>query len=150
MWRCIKDTRCWMSRNSYNLATRFPERIPMKSPALEALQSPELRDAPVTAAEPRLRGGMIEKPRSATVGARGGARRPWWRRNFGGRRLLPLIRQHPGAEQQHVPTIRAHHGNHRRALHRGALLSPSGVGGRDDHVLRPDRESSLSANRTPL
>src|SRR5215218_3463904 len=52
------------------------ERIP---PQLEAPS--ELRGTPETVEEERER---AEEPRSATVEAQEGARRPWWRRMFGG------------------------------------------------------------------
>ena len=51
-------------------------RIP---PQLEAPS--ELRGTPETVEEERER---AEEPRSATVEAQEGARRPWWRRMFGG------------------------------------------------------------------
>jgi hypothetical protein len=63
--------------------------------------------------------------------------------------LLPLVRQHPGAEQHRVSAIAAHHGHHSRALNRSTLRRVW-VWGRDDHVLGADRESSLGANRTPV
>jgi hypothetical protein len=54
-----------------NLTERIPE---LEAPS-------EARESPQTVEEERER---AEEPRSATVEAQEGARRPWWRRMFGG------------------------------------------------------------------